>query len=90
MRDEIVAVFIDGSNFYKVLKYNKGRTDIDFQKLVQKFVGDRQLLRVYYYTATVDQFTVPQMLKEQQKFFQFSQLCLILSETLQVFCPGLI
>jgi len=65
---EVVAIFIDGSNFYKILKYNKGRTDIDFQKLAQKLVGDRQLLRVYYYTATVDQFSVPELFKEQQKF----------------------
>ena len=66
--NEVVAIFIDGSNFYKVLKYNKGRANIDFQKLAQKLVGNRRLLRVYYYTATVDQFSVPQLFKEQQKF----------------------
>jgi len=66
--DEIVAIFIDGSNFYKVLKHNKGKTNIDLQKLAQKLVGNRQLLRVYYYTATLDQFSVPEQFKEQQKF----------------------
>ena len=67
--EELVAIFIDGSNFYRVLKANKGRHDIDFQKFAAKLVGGRRLLRIYYYTVTVDQFKGLERYKEQQKFF---------------------
>jgi len=67
--EELVAIFIDGSNFYRVLKANKGRYDIDFQKFAVKLVGTRHLLRTYYYTAAVDQFKGLERYKEQQKFF---------------------
>lgn len=68
MAEELVAIFVDGSNFYRVLESNKGRHDIDFQKFSTKLVGDRKLLRTYYYTAVVDQFKSLERYKEQQKF----------------------
>ena len=67
--EELVAIFIDGSNFYRMLESNKGRHDIDFQKFGSKLVGDRKLLRIYYYAAQVDQFKGLERYKEQQKFF---------------------
>jgi uncharacterized LabA/DUF88 family protein len=67
--EELVAIFIDGSNFYRVLEANKGRHDLDFQKFALKLVGSRRLLRTYFYTAAVDQFKGLERYKEQQKFF---------------------
>lgn len=67
--NELVAIFIDGSNFYRVLEANKGRHDLDFQKFALELVGNRRLLRTYYYTAAVDQFRGLERYKEQQKFF---------------------
>ena len=67
--DEIVAIFVDGSNFYRMLESNKGRHDIDFQKFSIKLVGHRKLLRTYYYSAAIDQFKNSERYKEQQKFF---------------------
>ena len=66
---ELVAIFIDGSNFYRVLESNKGRHNIDFQKFSAKLSGNRKLLRAYYYTAQVDQFRGVERYREQQKFF---------------------
>jgi uncharacterized LabA/DUF88 family protein len=66
---ERVAVFIDGSNLYRVLKDNKGRYNLDFQKFAEKLVGTRRLLRTYYYTAPVDQFKDFERYKNQQRFF---------------------
>jgi uncharacterized LabA/DUF88 family protein len=44
-----IAIFIDGSNlFYAALQLG---IDIDYSKLLQKLVGDRRLLRAYFYTG---------------------------------------
>jgi len=64
-----VMVFIDGSNFYFSLKKVRGSAKIDFQYLIKKLVGIRNLIRVYYYNAPVNQFEVPEQYKNQQAFF---------------------
>lgn len=44
-----IAIFIDGSNlFYAALQLG---IEIDYSKLLQKLVGDRRLLRAYFYTG---------------------------------------
>lgn len=50
-----VAIFIDGRNFYHSSKHleEKGHT-IDFQKVVSKLVGNRDLVNVFYYNALLD------------------------------------
>jgi uncharacterized LabA/DUF88 family protein len=63
-------VFIDGSNLYHTLKHEYGRTDLDFVKFCAKLSGTRQLIRAYYYNATVDATKEPVRHKDQQKFFQ--------------------
>jgi uncharacterized LabA/DUF88 family protein len=65
-----VMVFIDGSNLYHTLKSEYGRTDLDFTKFCRKLCDDRQLIRVYYYNATVDPAKEPDRNKDQQRFFQ--------------------
>ncbi len=64
-----VMIFIDGSNFYHALK-NLGVTSIDFKHLCDSLIGrERELVRVYYYNAPVNQSEEPERYKRQQKFF---------------------
>jgi uncharacterized LabA/DUF88 family protein len=72
---ERVIVFIDGSNFYHGLKRNCSEKsgdfkDIDFGKFVSKIVGDRKLIRTYYYNASVDQGKDPERYRKQRQFFE--------------------
>ena len=55
---EKVAIFIDGSNLYHSLK--KINEKINFEKLIGNLVGNRQLVRVFYYTTNLN-------LKEDEK-----------------------
>lgn len=52
MQKKRVSIFIDGSNFYHST-VKKG-IKIDFQKLIQKLVGDRELINAFYYIAPLD------------------------------------
>jgi len=65
---EKVAVFIDGSNFFHGLIEEFGKIEIDFSKLITKLIGDRHLMRAYYYTALPDQKRDPDRYKKQQQF----------------------
>jgi uncharacterized LabA/DUF88 family protein len=67
---ERVAIFIDGSNFYFILKEVRQSPNIDFEHLVRKITGpQRQLVRVYYYNAPVNREEVPDQYARQQRFF---------------------
>jgi len=70
---ERVCIFIDGSNFYYGLKYNFGRTDIDFYKLSLKLCGIRKLIRTYYYNAPRNKEDDEEKYKAQQRFFDALQ-----------------
>lgn len=52
MIKERVIILIDGSNFYYSTA-KKGKK-IDFQKLVKELVGNRMLVKSYYYVAPLD------------------------------------
>ena len=66
---ERIALFIDGSNLYHALKSDFGDAKIDFAKFAAKLVGLRDLVRIYYYSAPLDQTREPQRARDQQKFF---------------------
>ena len=68
--NEKVNVYIDGSNLYHTLRSVIHRIDVDFGKFAAKLVGQRRLVRVYYYNAPVDQTKDAELYKSQQKFFQ--------------------
>jgi len=68
---ERVMVFIDSSNVYHALKRLalKGTAfKIDYYKLVKELVGDRALVRPYYYGSTL-----PRPRSKKQKMFMETQ-----------------
>lgn len=68
MQSERVSIFIDGSNLYHNFK-GLGIQRIDFQKLVDRLVGNRQLVLVFYYNASLDISMNLETYWKQQKFF---------------------
>jgi len=69
MSEERVCIFIDGSNFYHLLKSSFGDVRIDFGKLAAMLVGERKLVRIYYYNVPVDPEEDPERYRRQQHFF---------------------
>ncbi len=69
MKKERVAIFIDGSNFYHSTKKIRIADKINFQKLINELVGDRELVKAYYYNASLDLGANPKIYWDQQKFF---------------------
>jgi uncharacterized LabA/DUF88 family protein len=51
-KNEKVAIFIDGANLYGAAKALG--LDIDYRKLKQQFSRMTQLVRIYYYTAIIE------------------------------------
>jgi len=70
MSSERVMIFIDGANFYRALKNEYGKADIDFEKFQTLLVEGRKHIRTYYYNATVDQSQDKKRYAAQQRFFQ--------------------
>ena len=72
--NEKIIIFIDGSNLYNVLKRlfknEKKMFDFNFEKFINKIVGERELVRTYYYTAPLDRKKDEVTYKKQQKFFE--------------------
>lgn len=66
---ERVMVFIDGNNLYHSLKHVMGRTNLDFNEFSKRLVGDRQLIRVYYYNAPLNREDDEDKYRQQQSFF---------------------
>jgi len=64
-----VAIFIDGSNFYHSTKKINVVDKINFQNLINELVGDRELVRVFYYNSPLDLSVNPKIYWKQQKFF---------------------
>ena len=53
MQKRRVAIFIDGSNLYHGLKA-LGIKRIDFQVFAKQLTEDRELKKIFYYTAMID------------------------------------
>ncbi len=70
---ERVTIFIDGANLLHGLSKDHSRIDLDFEKLVNKLINSRSLVRVYYYTAMPDQASDPIKYQRQQKFINALQ-----------------
>lgn len=71
---EKVVVFVDGTNFHHQVRDFCGKSDssLDYHALGSAIAGDRELVRIYYYSAPIDRMDTPkseQLAKAQQKFF---------------------
>jgi len=66
-----VAIFIDGSNFYKCKESELPGRTFDYAEFRDLLTADRDLVRVYYYNAPLDPSFDKQKYKEQQKFFDY-------------------
>src|SRR3989344_9263604 len=70
---ERVVIFIDGSNHYHIIKdmFNDkvSLNNFNFDKFIKHLVGDRKLVRVYYYSAPLDATFDQETYMKQQKFF---------------------
>jgi len=64
-----IAIYIDGSNFYFSIKKTFD-CKINIEKLCKKLIGKNELVRINYYTASIEQFSNPEMYAEQQSFFE--------------------
>ncbi len=63
-----VVIYIDGSNFYFSVK-SRFNLKLDIEKFCQKFVRNKELIKINYYIAPLNQKTHPKQYLEQQKFF---------------------
>jgi len=54
-QDERVALFIDGSNLYSAARSLS--FDIDYKRLLKTFANHGRLIRAFYYTALVDEYS---------------------------------
>jgi len=68
-KKECIAIFIDGSNFYHSSKKLNIVDKINFQKLINELVGDRELVKAFYYNSPLDISVNPKIYWKQQKFF---------------------
>jgi len=69
-----VVLFIDGNNFYFGLKKlygeSKELSNFNFKKFGEVLAGDRDLLRVFYYNASLDFSDNQEKYWKQQRFFE--------------------
>ncbi len=64
-----IVIYIDGSNLYFSIK-KTFNCKIDIEKLCKKIIGNNELIKISYYTASVEQFSNLKMYAEQQSFFE--------------------
>jgi uncharacterized LabA/DUF88 family protein len=67
-KNKKVIIYIDGSNFYFSVK-NRFGVKIDIEKFCKKLVGNKELIKINYYIAPLNQKTHPEQYLGQQKFF---------------------
>ncbi len=67
-------IFIDGSNFYHILKdyFGNSKTlmDFNFELFIKNITEGKSLIRTYYYTAPLDKNKDERTYSKQQKFFE--------------------
>jgi uncharacterized LabA/DUF88 family protein len=70
---ERIIVFIDGSNLYHLVKKlcpDEKQMNFSFKKFLKKIVGNRELVRVYYYNCPLDRNKDNRAYRSQQRFFE--------------------
>ncbi len=66
-----VMIFIDGSNFYHGMRDILGKVNVDYKKFIHKLVRKRYLMRVYYYTPTINREEAEEQFLSQQRFITY-------------------
>ncbi|RKZ34269.1 NYN domain-containing protein [bacterium] len=66
-----VMMFIDGSNLYHGMRDILGKVNIDYECFIKKLVGDRYLVRVYYYTPVINREEAEEQYHSQQRFLTY-------------------
>ena len=66
MQKQRVAIFIDGSNLYHNLK--RYRIRIKFEELIKNIETKREVVKVFYYTALLDEEYNPEGFKKHKEF----------------------
>ena len=72
-KEERVAIFIDGSNLYHIVKSlfpNKKPNNFNFEKFVEYLARSRNLIRKYYYNVTLDIMRDAESYMKQQRFLK--------------------
>ena len=70
---ERVSVYIDGANFFGgLITLNEKYTDtkFDFENYILDALGKRELIKIYYYNASLKQQINPEIFQKQQKLFE--------------------
>ena len=67
---ERVAVFIDGSNLYNGMRDNLANTRVNLQTFVRQLIGERNVMRTYYYNAPLTDDYENDLREGQQRFFE--------------------
>lgn len=71
MDTEKVMVFIDGANVYKTAKKLGYAVSVEsYEKIVNNLVGQRKLVRIYFYTAIPDQTRESQSYRKTRNFLR--------------------
>ena len=66
-----VMIFIDGSNFYHGMRDILGKVNVDYKKFISKLVGNRYLVRAYYYTPIIDKEEAEEQFHSQHRFITY-------------------
>ena len=66
---ERVHIFIDGLDFYNVLKAFRLPTELDFHKLATALANGRELVGTNFYSAELAADVYPKQHEAQQKLF---------------------
>ncbi len=64
-------VFIDGSNLYHGMHDSLGNINIDYEKFILRLVGDRYLVRAYYYTPVINRDEAEEQYHSQHRFLTY-------------------
>ncbi len=68
---ERVAIFIDGSNFYHSTKKILKRDEIiNYKKLIDHLVGEREFIGAFYYVALLDKSVNESVFDKHKKFIE--------------------
>ena len=65
-----VAIFIDGSNLYNGMRENLQNTRVNLQEFIVQLLGQRRLVRTYYYNAPLTDDYGEDLREGQQRFFE--------------------